>query len=160
MKFLVKLSAVVAVASLLAGCVTNESGEVSKQGLVGLTGAVAGGVLGSKVGRGSGNTAAIIGGAVLGGLLGSEVGKSLDKNDIMYHNRTQTQALEYNRVGTTSSWKNPDTGASGNITPTRTYDSSGKYCREYNQVIQIGGKAQRGHGTACRNPDGTWEIVK
>lgn len=160
MKFLVKLGAVVAIASLLTGCLTNESGEVSKQGLVGLTGAVAGGVLGSKVGRGSGNTAAIIGGTVLGGLLGSEIGKSLDKNDIMYHNRTQSQALEYNRVGTTSSWKNPDSGASGNITPTRTYDSGGRYCREYNQNIQVGGKTQRGHGTACRNPDGTWEIVK
>jgi surface antigen len=159
MKLLIKIAAIAVTASLITGC-TNESGEVSKQGLVGLTGAVAGGVIGSNVGKGSGRTAAIIGGTVLGGLLGSEVGKSLDRADLAYHQRTQAQALEYNRVGTTSSWKNPDTGASGSITPIRTYDSGGRYCREYNQNIQVGGKTQRGHGTACRNPDGTWEIVR
>ncbi len=159
MKFLGKLCAGTAIFVMLTGCLTNESGEVSKQNLVGLTGAVAGGVLGSKIGKGSGNTAAIIGGAILGGLMGTEVGKSLDKNDVMYHRRTQSDALEHNRVGTTSSWKNPDTGASGSITPTRTYESNGRYCREFNQWIQVDGKNVRGHGTACREEDNSWEIM-
>ncbi len=160
MNFITKSIATFAIATLLSGCQTNEAGEISKSQLLGVTGAIAGGVIGSNVGKGSGNTAAIIGGTLLGAAFGSEIGKSLDKNDVMYHNRTQTQALEYNRVGTTSSWKNPDSGASGSITPTKTYDNGGRYCREYTQNIQVGGKAQSGHGTACRNPDGTWEIVK
>lgn len=158
MQFHKKVIAIMATTVFLVGC-TNQAGEVNKQALVGVTGAVAGGVLGSKVGRGSGNTAAIIGGAILGGMIGGEVGKSLDKADMAYHNKTQSQALEYNRVGTTSSWKNPDSGASGTFTPTKTSESSGRYCREYNQTISVGGKTEKGHGTACRNPDGSWEIV-
>lgn len=146
------------VSTSLVGC-TNESGEISKQGLVGLTGAVAGGVIGSNVGKGSGRTAAIIGGTVLGGLLGSEIGKSLDKADVTYHNRTQTQALEYNKVGTTSSWRNPDSGASGTFTPTKTYENHGQYCREYNQTVSVGGKTEKAYGTACRQPDGSWKVM-
>ena len=50
----------------VAGCTDN-------QGLNTAGGAVAGGLLGSTVGNGSGKTAAIIGGAALGGLAGSRV---------------------------------------------------------------------------------------
>lgn len=145
--------------TLLTGCLTNEAGEVNKQGLVGLTGAIAGGVIGSNIGKGTGNTAAIIGGTVLGGLFGSEVGKSLDKADVAYHSRTQAQALENNKTGASSSWKNPDSGASGTITPTKTYERNGTYCREFSQTINVGGKAEKGYGTACRQPDGSWQIV-
>ncbi len=158
MNFFKKSAALAVIGVLLTGC-TNEAGEPSKQALVGLTGAVAGGVIGSNVGRGSGRTAAIIGGTVLGGLLGSEVGKSMDRADVAYHSKTKTKALEYNRVGTTSSWKKPDSGASGSITPTKTYEKSGRYCREYTQTVTIAGKSQQAHGTACRNPDGTWETM-
>jgi len=145
--------------SMLSGCLTNEAGEVDKQTVVGLAGAVGGGLLGSTIGKGSGRTAATIGGAVLGGLLGSEAGKSLDRADVAYHNRTQARALESNRAGTTSSWKNPDTGASGSVTPTKTYNnSSGQPCREFSQTIKVGGKTQTGYGTACRDANGDWQI--
>jgi surface antigen len=146
--------------ALLTGCLTNEAGQVNKQALVGLTGAVAGGAIGSNIGKGTGNTAAIIGGAVLGGLLGSEIGKSLDKADVAYHNRTQQQAFETQKAGTSASWQNPDSGARGSITPTKTYqNSNGQYCREFNQTISVGGKTEKGYGTACRQPDGAWQIV-
>ncbi|MCE2993575.1 MAG: RT0821/Lpp0805 family surface protein [Alphaproteobacteria bacterium] len=152
-----KIISVTLAAALLASC-TNDSGEINKQALIGVTGAVAGGALGSNVGKGSGRTAAIIGGALLGGMVGSEVGRSLDKADIAYHSRTQGRALEYNRAGTTSSWSNPDSGASGTFTPVKTMQSGDRYCREYTQTITVGGKTERGHGTACRNPDGTWAM--
>jgi surface antigen len=46
------------------------------------------------------------------------------------------------------------------VTPTRTYQqSSGEYCREYQQTVTVGGKTQEAYGTACRQPDGTWKIV-
>ena len=152
-----KVLAVVVSVSMLASC-TNQAGEVNKQALVGVTGAVAGGVIGSNIGGGSGRTAAIIGGAILGGMLGSEVGKSLDKSDMAYHSRTQSKALEYNRAGTTASWKNPDSGASGTFTPTKTMQSGDRYCREYTQTISVGGKTEKGYGTACRAQDGSWEM--
>lgn len=154
-----KSLAVLSVAIMATGCLTNEAGQVNKQALVGVTGAVAGGAIGSNIGKGTGNTAAIIGGAVLGGLLGSEMGKSLDRADITYMNRTQQQTFENAKAGRTSSWKNPDSGAHGTITPTRTYESNGEYCREFNQTISVGGKTQKGYGTACRQPDGSWQIV-
>lgn len=156
-KYAVKLLAVMAVAALLNGC-TNEAGEINKQGLVGAVGAIGGGAIGSNIGKGTGNTAAIIAGTVLGGLLGSEMGKSLDKADVTYHNKASQKAFENNKTGTASSWKNPDTGASGTITPTKTTSSGGTYCREFTQSINVGGKVEKGYGTACRQEDGSWQV--
>lgn len=69
-------------------------------------------------------------------------------------------ALEYNRTNQASTWVNPDTGASGTVVPVRTYQSAvGQPCREYQQTIIIGGREERGYGTACRQPDGTWRTV-
>ncbi|MBL0319183.1 MAG: hypothetical protein IPP74_07830 [Alphaproteobacteria bacterium] len=33
------------------------------------------------------------------------------------------------------------------------------YCREYNQTFTIGGETQHGFGTACLQPDGSWEVM-
>ncbi len=159
-KFSVMLIALITITSMLSGCLTNEAGEIDKQTVVGLAGAVGGGIIGSNIGKGVGNTAAIIGGTVLGGLVGSEIGKSLNKADVAYHTRAQARALESNRAGTTSTWKNPDSGASGSITPTKTYDRDGQNCREFTQTIRVGGKTQTGYGTACRDSSGDWQIQK
>lgn len=40
-----------------------------------------------------------------------------------------------------------------------TADAS-DYCREYSTDIRVGGQAQRSYGTACLQPDGSWELVK
>lgn len=40
------------------------------------------------------------------------------------------------------------------------YDSSGNYCREYQQSVYVGGIAQAGYGVACMMPDGSWRIVE
>jgi hypothetical protein len=32
------------------------------------------------------------------------------------------------------------------------------YCREYTQTFTIGNSTQKGYGTACLQPDGSWEI--
>ena len=78
---------------------------------------------------------------------------------MQYHDRTGQNALEYNRTGATSTWRNPDTGASGTFTPKKTFESRGRYCREFTQTIQVGGKSEQGYGTACRQPDGSWKII-
>jgi len=73
---------------------------------------------------------------------------------------TLQNALEYNRTNQASSWVNPDTGGTGTVVPTRTFESSsGQPCREFQQTIVIGGREEQGYGTACRQPDGTWRIV-
>jgi surface antigen len=69
------------------------------------------------------------------------------------------RAFEQNRTGQSTAWKNPDSGNSGSVTPTRTYQlANGQYCREYNQTILIGGQQHQAYGTACRQPDGSWQI--
>lgn len=38
-------------------------------------------------------------------------------------------------------------------------DLHGPYCREYHRAVFIGGQQSRVYGTACLQPDGSWQIV-
>ena len=144
--------------ALLAGC---QSGAGNKQIGGGLIGAGLGGLAGSQIGSGKGQLAAVALGVLGGALLGSELGKSLDKADMAYAERNANNALEYNQAGTSSTWRNPDSGHSGTFTPTRTYQTAqGQDCRDYEQTIYVDGKAETATGRACRNADGTWQIVR
>ena len=68
--------------------------------------------------------------------------------------------LEYNRTNEATPWVNPDTGESGSVVPTRTYqNAAGQPCREFTQTVIIAGQKQEAYGTACRQPDGSWQIV-
>ena len=49
------------------------------------------------------------------------------------------RTFESAKTGETTTWQNPDSGHSGSITPTHTYQAaSGQYCREYQQTIDVG----------------------
>ncbi len=146
---------------LIAACSHNAGydGGIRKQDAGTLVGAVGGAWAGSNVGKGKGNVAAIAVGTLLGAYLGNQVGASMDRADLAYYNNTSQEALETNPTGQTSRWYNPDSGNSGTVTPTKTYQvASGSYCREYSQTIVIGGRTEEAFGTACRQPDGTWKI--
>jgi len=39
----------------------------------------------------------------------------------------------------------------------RTAD--GRYCREYQATVMVGGVPQPSYGTACLQPDGSWRVV-
>lgn len=141
--------------------VTQGGSSINKQDVGTIGGAVAGGIAGTMVGKGSGRTAAIIGGTLLGAALGSSIGASLDKADMAYYNQTSQRALETGQSGQSLPWKNPQTGNSGSITPSNYYQTAeGQYCREYQQTLTVGGKTEKGYGTACRQPDGSWQIVQ
>lgn len=152
---------IAAVATLgLSACVTNSDGSVSKQNMGAVTGAVLGGLAGSQVGKGSGQLWATGVGVLLGSMMGSEVGKSLDQADRMYMQKAETRAVSA-PVGETISWNNPDSGNSGTIVAVRDGTStSGRYCREYQTTVTVGGQKEQGYGTACQQPDGSWQIVK
>ncbi|MFO1059434.1 MAG: RT0821/Lpp0805 family surface protein [Dongiaceae bacterium] len=141
----------------LAGCA--EYGPKETVGTV--AGAGVGGLLGSFIGHGGPAKAAATGaGVLIGGLIGNQIGRSLDRADRNYAESTSQQALEYNRSGEPSEWRNPDSGNYGTVTPERTYeDNYGRYCREYQQTIFVGGEPQQAYGTACRQPDGSWQVV-
>lgn len=126
--------------------------------------AVLGGVLGAAGGAGiaalaGGGAGVIVASALGGALVGGFVGKKLDDHDKEMAAQAASQAFEHNRSGQTSVWNNPDSGNSGTVTPTKTYQiASGQYCREYSQTITVGGEKHQAYGTACRQPDGSWKI--
>ena len=153
-KYLVPATLAVA----LAACSNTGNGEKELGGT--LIGAGLGGLAGSQIGGGTGRLAATGAGVLLGGLLGNQVGKSLDRADRQYAERAQASAYTA-PVGQQITWNNPESGHSGTITPTREgRDSSGAYCREFQQTINVGGQPQQGYGTACRQPDGSWKIIQ
>ncbi|CCQ73991.1 RT0821/Lpp0805 family surface protein [Magnetospira sp. QH-2] len=152
---------IAATASLLlvSGCVTDAQNNPNKT-MGTLLGAGLGALAGSQIGGGKGNMAAIAVGTLAGAWLGGNVGSKLDEVDRMKMQGTTQSALEYNKAGTTSSWSNPDSGHEGTITPTRTYSSSAKEdCREYRTTVTIDGRVEEAYGTACRQPDGSWQVI-
>ncbi len=73
---------------------------------------------------------------------------------------TLQYSLENNPTDQASDWVNPDTGRAGTVVPTRTFTgSAGQPCREFVTTITIGGQNQQGYGTACRQSDGSWQLV-
>lgn len=150
-----KFGLAVAVVAALTGC----EGAGTKQTGGTIVGAGLGALAGSQIGGGRGQLAAVAIGTLAGALLGSEVGKSLDRADRAAVERTSNTALENNRTGQQATWSNPDSGASGTVTPVKTYQTAqGQYCREYQQTVSVGGKTESAYGTACRQPDGSWKI--
>ncbi len=147
-----KLTSILAAAlvlSQLAACsITKEQGGA-------LAGAAVGGVVGNQVGGGHGQDIATAIGVFAGALAGASIGRSLDKLDEVNTNK----ALETTKTSETSSWVNPDSGNRYSVTPVHTYQSTeGRYCREYQSTVQVGGEQVQSYGTACRQADGSWEI--
>jgi surface antigen len=99
-------------------------------------------------------------GTLLGAFVGNEAGKSLDRADRLYASRAEYEALEHTPTGSSTPWRNPDTGHYGSVTPIETYEAAGgQYCREFQHQAQIGGRSRDVYGTACRTPDGQWQMV-
>ncbi len=133
----------------LVGCDT-----MNKQDVGMLTGGVAGGLLGSQFGGGTGKLLAVGVGALAGAYLGGVIGKSMDQQDQM----KAQMALERNRSNQVSQWRNPDNGNRYTVIPKKTFKQDNQYCREYTMTADIAGKKQQTYGTACRQPDGSWKI--
>jgi surface antigen len=148
---------------LLSACESSGPNKdfFSKENIGSAVGAIGGAWIGSNVGKGKGQIVAIAAGTLLGAGLGKELGATLDRGDLAYYEKVSQNSLENTPTDQTTSWVNPDTGASGAITPVRTFQGGGgQYCREYQQTITIDGKTENGYGTACRQSDGSWKIVQ
>lgn len=146
------LAAITAIlfSTTLIGCQS-----MSNQDAGTLSGGVIGGLLGSQFGKGGGQILAIGAGTIAGAIIGGSIGKSMDEQDRMRMSR----ALENNSIGQPAYWTNEKTNANYTVVPVRnvTYDGN-PYCREYRTTAVIAGKRQQLYGTACRQPDGTWQM--
>lgn len=155
MKRSLSIVAASALALSLAACEQN----APKQNMGTLIGAGAGAVAGSQVGGGRGQLAAVAIGTLLGAIAGSSIGKSLDSADQLKMQHTMQESLERGPSGQRSEWRNPDSGHYGTYTPQPAYQTqNGQTCREFQQTVNIGGKEESAYGTACRQPDGSWQI--
>ena len=137
--------------SLLAGC----QSTTAKRDTGVAAGAVLGGLLGSQIGKGSGRTAATIIGALAGAYIGGSIGSSMDQQDYQQAN----QSLERYPDNQSNSWVNPNSGNEYSVTPTNTYSTNSGSCREYTTEAVIDGRRETIYGTACRQPDGTWQAA-
>jgi len=138
----------------LAGCAEgqNEAGST-------LIGAGLGGLLGAQFGSGDGQVAMAVLGTVAGAAIGNKIGKNMDKVDRMKMREAEQRAYSA-PINETIIWNNPDTGHSGSVTPVRDgRRQNGQYCREFQSEINVGGQREKGYGTACQQPDGSWKIV-
>jgi len=155
LSLLKKQSIILVTSSLvLSSCETG-----NKQNIGMATGAVAGGLLGSTIGNGSGKFAATGLGMILGAAIGGSIGAQMDMEDKKRMQYSTQQALENAPSGHVVKWRNPDSGHYGYVTPVRTYQEYGEYCREFTQEVVIGGQKQKAYGKACRRPDGQWQII-
>ena len=146
------------IAVFLGACAQGQ-GPGTKETVGTVVGGAAGAVAGAQFGSGRGQLAMTAVGAVLGAFLGSQVGRDLDELDRIQAEQAFDRATTA-PVGETISWSNPENDHRGTVTPVREGTSSaGRYCREFQQTVTIGGKTETAYGTACRQPDGSWEIV-
>ena len=150
------------IGSLLGACTLTSTGpnqQGPKQSVGTVTGMVLGGKIANDFAKGSKNENIwTLAGVTLGAFMGNEIGAALDQQDILMAQKSQYQALEYNKLNVGSTWNNPDTGNSGKIYPTRTFNRGEQPCREFTQEITIAGKTETAFGLACRMADGSWQL--
>lgn len=83
---------------------------------------------------------------------------NLNEQQQRMHEAAQVRATTA-EVGEVIVWE--DAGASGSVETTRIGTStSGRQCREFQHTVTIGGRTEQAYGIACRQPDGSWEVVQ
>ena len=80
-------------------------------------------------------------------------------------NEQQQRALEDAQIAATTApigapiiWGDPY--ARGTVIATRDgWSNAGRYCREFQQTVEIGGRMEQAYATACQQPDGSWQVT-
>ena len=130
--------------------------NLNRQGLGAVVGGGLGGLLGSQVGKGKGNTGAIIVGTLLGGFIGGSVGKTMDE----VNNQKLAGVLNNAPSHKEQSWKDSRSGNEYSVKPDNSYWENGRLCRRFTMTVIMDGKPETVHGKACRDDQGNWHMVK
>ncbi len=83
----------------------------------------------------------------------------LKKSDVTIARTEIRAALETGADGHTHTWNNPETNASGTVTPTKTFTMQGWRCRSVDFTTQAGGERGASTWKLCKTKDG-WKIVQ
>ena len=87
------------------------------------------------------------------------LGDSLNLSDLdrEVQRKAARHALESLGDGEVEKWENPETGHSGAIMPTDSYEMKGLKCRDFRMVIRAD-RTRNLSLTACNMEDGTWKL--
>ncbi len=90
-------------------------------------------------------------------LVDSTIGAKMDEAD----QQCVSSVLEYAPDQRQILWRNSNNGLTYTVIATQTYQTDrGIYCREYRAHTMINGQPQDVQGRACRQPSGTWSVVR
>jgi surface antigen len=145
-----------------------------KEGMGTLLGAGLGGLLGNQFGGGSTKVITTSIGVFAGGLAGRSIGGSLDRADRAHYNRgsygyTPQASRAYYQPNYVAQYAPPPQRVVYVREPEPIYvqdsyvgarsNHGDRYCREYSNSVRIGNQWRDSYGTACLQPDGSWEVV-
>jgi surface antigen len=82
----------------------------------------------------------------------------MTKNDANIARAEIRAALETTPDGHTHTWSNPETNASGTVTPIKTFTSKGMRCRSTEFTSYIGGQRGQSKWNLCKTKDG-WKVA-
>ncbi len=91
------------------------------------------------------------------GLFPAYVGDAMSTEDRNLYLTAYERALAA-PIGEPIAWNSRQ--ASGEVTTTRDGWAGQRYCREFRQNVLIDGRSQEAYGTACKTPDGGWQLVQ
>ena len=83
-------------------------------------------------------------------------GLRLTESDIVLHLAAVQDAMQNAADGEVRSWENAETGHSGRIRPTRSFERDGMPCRVVQMIIRTP-KTHRFQGRSCQIPEGDWK---
>jgi surface antigen len=90
-------------------------------------------------------------------LVGAQIGRSMDQID----QACVARILEYAPDRAAIRWYGAAQlnygGPAFAVTPLRTFERDGKFCREYQALATIAGHDEQSYGVACRMTDGIWQ---
>ena len=117
-------------------------------------------MLGNSVSRGPQRGAGTAVGAILGGVLGASIGKNLNCEDRSYAVDASYRGFEAGRPNSRYDWRSPRGDTYGYLQVGNYYqDRARGRCATYTQEIYVRGRPETARGRACRQPDGTWQMI-
>jgi surface antigen len=123
-----------------------------------ILGAIAGGLFGNAVSRGHGAGTAV--GAIAGGLLGASIGSSMSCNSQRYATNVYVSGFEAGRPHHRYDWRSPYDSSYGYLEVGDYYRGpEGRRCATYTQRIFVDGRPEVAAGRACRQDDGSWQMI-
>jgi surface antigen len=85
-------------------------------------------------------------------------GIALDARAQRAAREAENRALEFGRTGVPVPWHKGS--VYGEVVPGAKYQVNTFNCRDFTHMVASGGQKQTTRGTACRQPDGTWQVVE